>query len=269
MLGIGIIGAGGRMGRHCIAAIIAEPEARLSAALETADSPFLGQDAACVVGLSACGVQIQADAGAAFAASDVMVDFSFRDAFPAMLQEALRAKKPFVVGTTGLRPEDMRAIDRAAEEIPVFQSNNYSIGIAVLRELVYTAAKKLGKNFDIEIIETHHRHKKDAPSGTAITLAEAAAAGRGYRPPEDVFCYGRKGISGERPEREIAIHALRGGEVVGEHTICFFGGAERLTLGHSADSRMNFALGAIRAARWLTGRPPGRYGIENLLAPDA
>ncbi|MDR2733350.1 MAG: 4-hydroxy-tetrahydrodipicolinate reductase [Spirochaetota bacterium] len=268
MLKIGIIGAGGRMGRHCIAAVIADPDARLAAALEAEGSPFLGQDAACVAGLPACGVHIQADTAAAFAAADVMVDFSFCGAFPAVLREALRAKKPLVVGTTGLCPEDMQAILDAAKRIPVFQSNNYSIGIAVLRELVQTAAKKLGKNFDIEIVETHHRHKKDAPSGTAITLAEAAAAGRGYR-PEDAFCYGREGISGERPEREIALHALRGGEVVGEHTVYFFGEAERLMLGHSADSRMNFALGAIRAASWLAAQPPGRYGIEHLLAPDA
>jgi len=268
MLNIGIIGAGGRMGRHCIAAIAAEPGAKLAAALETPESPLLGQDAASVAGLPACGVCITSDAEAAFAAADVMVDFSFCDVFPAMLRCALHAKKPLVVGTTGLGPGDMQAINQASRDIPVFQSNNYSIGIAVLRELVRTAAQKLGKGFDIEITETHHRHKKDAPSGTALTLAEAAAAGRGYD-PADAFCYGRSGMAVGRPEREIAIHALRGGEVVGEHTVYFFGGAERLVLGHSADSRMNFALGAIRAARWLAKQPPGRYGIENLLAPDA
>jgi 4-hydroxy-tetrahydrodipicolinate reductase len=265
MLGIGIIGAGGRMGQNLILAVHAAADARLSAALEAAGSPALEKDAAALAGLPACGVIVQADLPAAFAASDILIDFSFRDAFSAILKQAVQAKKPLVVGTTGLDAGDMAAINDAAKTIPIFQANNYSIGIAVLRNLVREAAERLGQNFDIEITETHHKHKKDAPSGTAITLAEAAALGRGLN-PANAFCYGREGISGERPRDQIGIHALRGGDVVGEHTVYFYGEAERLILGHAAASRMNFAHGAVRAAFWLAKQPPGRYGIDQLLA---
>jgi len=261
MLRVGIIGAGGRMGQNLIAALHTREDACLSAALEAAGSPSIGRDAGLLAGLPPCGVFVQADMGAAFASSDVLIDFSFRDAFPVVLKTAEGAKKPLVVGTTGLGDKDMRAIDAAARSIPIFQANNYSIGIAVLRDLVRQAAEKLGPGFDIEITETHHRHKKDAPSGTAITLAEAASAGRG-----NAFRYGREGITGERERGEIALHALRGGDVVGEHTVYFFGEAERLILGHAATSRMNFAHGALRAALWLAKQPPGRYGIDELMA---
>ena len=267
MLRIGIIGAGGRMGRNLIMAVHAAEGAELAAALEAAGSPALGQDAAVLAGLPTSGVIVQADPAAVFAKSEVLIDFTFRDAFAAILGEAVRAKKPLVVGTTGLDAGDMAAIDAAAKTIPVFQANNYSIGIAVLRRLVRSAAGWLGQDFDIEIVETHHRHKKDAPSGTAITLAEAAALGRGLSPmPADVFCYGREGITGERPRGQIGMHALRGGDVVGEHTVNFYGEAERLVLGHAAASRMNFAHGAVRAACWLVRQPPGRYGIDEILA---
>jgi len=264
MPGIGIIGAGGRMGQNLILAVHAAAEARLSAALEAAGSPALGIDAGVLAGLAPCGVIVQADPAAAFAQSDVLIDFSFRDAFSAIVSEAVRAKKPLVVGTTGLDAADMAAIDAAAKTIPIFQANNYSIGIAVLRNLVRQAAERLGKGFDIEITETHHKHKKDAPSGTAITLAQAAADGRGLNPAE-AFCYGREGMMGDRPRDQIALHALRGGDVVGEHTVYFYGEAERLILGHAATSRMNFAHGAVRAACWLVKQAPGRYGIDELL----
>jgi 4-hydroxy-tetrahydrodipicolinate reductase len=264
MIKIGIIGAGGRMGQNLIEALHDRPDACVAAALESPDSSLLGLDAASVAGFPACGVCIRADGEAAFAASDVLIDFSFRDAFPGILALARRTKKPLVVGTTGLDADDLAAIDLAAKEIPVFQANNFSIGIAVLKGLVRQAAEDLGAGFDIEVVEAHHRYKKDAPSGTAITLAEAAAAGRGLD-GKDVFCYGREGITGERPQSTIALHALRGGDVVGEHTVYFFGEAERLFLGHAATSRMNFAHGAVRAALWLVRQPPGRYGIDELL----
>lgn len=264
MIKVGIIGAAGRMGKGLIKAVHDHPQTELAAAVEAPLSPALGDDAASQAGLSANGIIITADLAAAFAASDVVIDFSFKDAFLGVLSAARAAHKPLVIGTTGLLEDQLALIDEAAQEIPVFQANNYSFGIAVLKKLVEEAARRLGPDFDIEISETHHKFKKDAPSGTALTLAEAAAAGRGID-PASAFCYGRFGMIGERPEGQIAIHALRGGDVVGEHTVFFFGNSERLTLGHSATSRMNFAHGAVRVASWLVHKPAGRYGIDQIL----
>ncbi len=264
MVKVGIVGAGGRMGKNLINAVYDNPETELAAAVDSPQFPALGIDAATHAGRPVSGVTITADLAAAFAACDVLIDFSFRDAFPGVLAAARAARKPLVVGTTGLEAGHLALIDEAAREIPVFQANNYSIGVAVLKKLVEEAAHRLGPAFDIEVTEVHHKLKKDAPSGTAITLAEAAASGRGLD-PASAFCYGRSGMVGERPADQIAIHAIRGGDVVGEHTVYFFGDAERVTLGHVATSRMNFAHGAVRAAAWIVNRPAGRYGIDQLL----
>ncbi len=264
MVKVGVVGAGGRMGKNLINAIFENPQTVLAAAVDAPQFPGLGTDAALNAGRPASGILIGSDLAAAFAASDVLIDFSFRDAFPGVLAAARTAKKPLVVGTTGLEAAHFTLLDEAAREIPVFHANNYSIGVAVLKSLVEQAAHRLGPAFDIEVTEVHHKLKKDAPSGTAITLAEAAAAGRGLV-PDECFCYGREGMVGERPQDQIAIHAIRGGDVVGEHTVYFFGDAERVTLGHVATSRMNFAHGAVRAAAWVVTKPAGRYGIDHLL----
>ena len=264
MVKVGIVGAGGRMGQNLVTAIVDNPLTELSAAVDSPSFPQIGVDAAVHAGKPASGIVITTDLAAAFAISDVVIDFSFRDAFPDVIAAAQAAGKPLVIGTTGLEPTHFALLDQAAKKIPVFQANNYSIGVAVLKKLVEEAARRLGTAFDIEVTEIHHKHKKDAPSGTAITLAEAAAAGRGLD-PERAFCYGREGMVGERPADQIAIHALRGGDVVGEHTVHFFGEAERITLGHAATSRMNFAHGAVRAAAWLCKKSAGRYGIDDLL----
>ncbi|MBR2938878.1 MAG: 4-hydroxy-tetrahydrodipicolinate reductase [Kiritimatiellae bacterium] len=192
-----------------------------------------------------------------------VVDFSHYSALPAAIAEAVRRGIPYVIGTTGLDESEQAAVAAAAESIPVVQSGNYSLGVNLLVELVRRAAAALGPEYDIEIAEMHHRHKKDAPSGTALMLAKAAAEGRGRA--ADGFVYGRRGDVGERPEGEIAIHALRGGSVVGDHTVMFAGELERVELVHRAQSREAFAAGALKALVWAKGRGPGLYSMRDVL----
>lgn len=196
--------------------------------------------------------------------SDVegVIDFSYHAAVPPAITKAAEQGLAYVIGTTGLTREEQQAVDAAAKKIPVVQSGNYSLGVNLLVELVRQAAAKLGPEYDIEITEMHHKHKKDAPSGTALMLAKAAAAGRGRA--ED-FIYGRQGDIGERPAGEIAIHALRGGSVVGDHTVMFAGDVERVELTHKAQGREAFAAGALKALVWAKGRAPGLYTMRDVL----
>ena len=201
--------------------------------------------------------------------SDVegVIDFSYHTAVPAAVTKAAEAGIAYVIGTTGLTPDEQAAVNAAAQKIPVVQSGNYSLGVNLLLELVKKAASVLGSGYDIEVVEMHHRHKKDAPSGTALMLAKSAAAGRGVDFAENAV-YGRKGDIGERPSDEIAVHALRGGSVVGDHTVMFAGDVERIELTHKAQSREAFAAGALRALAWAKGRRPGIYTMRNVLGFD-
>lgn len=199
------------------------------------------------------------------AAVEGAVDFSFHTAVPASIAKAAAAGIPYVIGTTGLTADEQLAVAAAAKLIPVVQSGNYSLGVNLLLELVRKASTVLGPTYDIEITEMHHRHKKDAPSGTALMLAKAAAAGRGVK---ESFVCGREGQVGERPEGEIAIHALRGGSVVGDHTVMFAGELERVELTHKAEDRAAFAAGALRALKWAQGKAPGIYTMRNVLGFD-
>jgi len=194
----------------------------------------------------------------------VLVDFSFHTNVPVTAQAAAAAGRALVLGTTGLTPSEEQAIRAAAGVIPVVWAPNMSLGVNVLFALVKQAAATLGLDYDVEIDETHHRFKKDAPSGTALRLAERIAEGRNQS-LGDVACYGRKGISGERPKGEIAIHALRMGDVVGDHTVTFGVAGERVELTHKASSRDAFAMGALRAAQWAAGRKPGLYDMSDVL----
>ena len=191
-----------------------------------------------------------------------VIDFSYHTAVPAAVEKAAAKGVAYVIGTTGLTADEQKSVDAAAKKIPVVQSGNYSLGVNLLLELVKNAAKVLGPEYDIEVTEMHHRHKKDAPSGTALMLARAAAAGRGVK---DDFTYGRHGDIGERPVGEIAIHALRGGSVVGDHTVMFAGEVERVELTHKAQGREAFAAGALRALKWAAGREPGLYNMRDVL----
>jgi 4-hydroxy-tetrahydrodipicolinate reductase len=204
------------------------------------------------------------DAGALARASDVVVDFSSPLALAKHLAAAEAAGTAIVIGTTGLRPEDHAAIDAAARSIPVLQAANTSLGVNLLAHLVRETAARLGTDWDIEILEMHHRHKVDAPSGTGLLLGHAAAAGRDVD-LADVAVRSRDGITGERPVGGIGFAVLRGGSVAGDHQVVFAGEGERIELGHRAESRAIFAQGAVKAALWLAGRPAGRYAMTDVL----
>ncbi len=190
-----------------------------------------------------------------------VVDFSFHAAVPVLAEKAAAAGIPYVIGTTGLTAEEQARVDECAKKIPIVQSGNYSLGVNLLLGLVEQAAKVLGAGYDIEVVEMHHKHKKDAPSGTALMLAKAAKAGRGA----GEFVFGRQGETGERKAEEIAIHALRGGSVVGDHTVMFAGEVERIELTHKAQSRDAFAAGALRALVWAKGKAPKIWTMKDIL----
>lgn len=196
---------------------------------------------------------------------DVLLDFSLADSFDAGLALARARGCAFVSGTTGLRPVQFQALDDAAQSIPVLWASNFSLGVAALCSVASLATRLLGPGFDVEIVETHHRHKRDAPSGTAITLAEAVAAARGVI-PDEVIRSGRSGMTGERVPGEIGVLAVRGGDVVGEHSVLLLGEGERLELAHRVSDRAVFARGAVAAARWIRGRPPGRYDVADIFS---
>lgn len=193
-----------------------------------------------------------------------VIDFSYHAAVPGGVAKAAGQGIPYVIGTTGLTAEEQRAVDEAAKRIPIVQSGNYSLGVNLLLELVKKAAAILGPEYDVEVTEMHHKHKKDAPSGTALMLAKAAAEGRGV-PLEEKAVYGRRGDIGERPAGEIAIHALRGGSVVGDHTVMFAGELERVELTHKAQDRSAFAAGALKALVWAKDRPAGIYTMRDIV----
>ena len=263
-----IVGAGGRMGL-AMARLIAQravPGLELVAAVDRAGAPLLGQDAGVAAGVPALGVVLGADLAAALAARpDVAVDFSSPAATAATAAQVAAAGVPWVVGTTGLGDTEKAAIAQAARKIPVVLSANMSLGVNLLYALVAQAARALaGLRYDCEIVERHHRRKKDAPSGTALYLGEAAAQGFGWN-LKDVAVDGRSGIPGERPEKEIGFHAVRGGDVVGDHAVLFAADGECLELSHRATSRDTLALGALRAAAWLPGRAPALYGMRDVL----
>ena len=239
---IAIVGAAGRMGKMLVALADANPALEVVAKVDLAE----GYDKTWPAG------------------TEAVIDFSFHSAVPAFVAKAAEEGLAYVLGTTGLSSEEQQAVDAAAQRIPVVQSGNYSLGVNLLLNLVQTAAKVLGPEYDVEVVEMHHRHKKDAPSGTALMLAKAAAAGRGVD-FDAAAVYGRKGIVGERPEGEIAVHALRGGSVVGDHTVMFAGEVERVELTHRAQSREAFAAGALKAAQWAAGRQPGIYTMRDVL----
>ena len=254
---IGVIGAGGRMGREIIAAIARNSTVTLSGAVEAADNPCVGAH------LSG-GLVIGSNPLALAHASDVLVDFTLPAALAASLDAACAARCPILVGTTGLRPAEHRALDGAARSIAVLQSANTSMGVAVLAALVETAAARLAA-WDAEILELHHAAKLDAPSGTAVTLGAAIARGRGQSTDTPVASR-----AGPRAEGSTGYASLRGGSSAGEHTVMFLGPSERIELAHRAEHRSVFADGAVAAARWLAGRPAGRYTMANLFAgqPD-
>jgi 4-hydroxy-tetrahydrodipicolinate reductase len=264
---IAILGAGGRMGRALIRTLADTPGRALSAAVEHTGSPLIGHDAAVLAGLPPGGIAITADTAAAIAASTVAIEFSTPSATVKHAELAADKGVAYVVGTTGLAEADEEVLREAAQRIPVVYADNYSIGMTLLGDLVQRAAARLGPEFDIEIVEMHHRHKVDAPSGSALALGRAAATGRGVV-LDEVAVRGRDGVTCAREAGTIGFAALRGGDVPGDHTVIYAGDGERLELTHRASSRDIFARGAIRAALWAVGMPAGLYNMRDVLGLD-
>ncbi len=264
---IAVLGADGRMGRALTRAIkAAGPEAVLTAACERAGAAAIGADAGTRAGIEAAGVTIEA-ALPGKGAADVWIDFTSASATEAVTVAATAAGAALVIGTTGLGTHARAAIDFAALKVPVVFSANYSVGINVLLQLCADATRALGPAYDLEIVEAHHRAKHDAPSGTALMLAEALAGASG-RKLASAARYARHGDVGPRTPSEIGIQAIRGGDVVGDHTVFFLGSGDRLELTHRATTRDTFAVGAVRAALWVAGRAPGLYDMRAVLGLD-
>jgi 4-hydroxy-tetrahydrodipicolinate reductase len=260
---IAVFGAAGKMGCMIIRAAAEAPNAALSVAVERPGFAGLGTDASRGAGLPDSGVCLQADKPAAGAA-DVWIDFSAPGLALPNAQAAAKAGAAIVIGTTGVTAQDKDAIAQIAKTIPVVLSPNMSMGVNVMLRLVADAARALGPGYDIEIVETHHRAKRDAPSGTALRLAEAVAEATN-RDLGKTARYHRQGDVGPRTNEEIGMQTLRGGDVVGDHTVFFFGQGDRIEITHRASSRETFARGAVRAALWLHGRPAGLYDMRDVL----
>ena len=259
-----VTGAGGRMGRMLVAAVQATPGVVLSAALERPGSPHLGEDAGVLAGLGPVGVPVTDDALEAFVDAEGVLDFTSPAATVHFAALAAQARMAHVIGTTGLAEADLARLTAASRHAPLVRSGNMSLGVNLLAALVRRAARALGTDWDVEIVETHHRMKVDAPSGTALMLGEAAAAGRNVDLGEAAV-RGRDGVTGARAPGTIGFASLRGGTVVGDHSVVFAGDGERIELAHRAEDRSLFARGAVKAALWARGRRPGLYSMADVL----
>ncbi len=263
-MNIGIVGCAGRMGQMLVAEVLATDGCALSGGTEAPGHEALGKDVAALAGAAPAGVAVGSDPDALFAAADAVIDFTVAAAAAGHAALAAAHGTALVLGTTGLDGAAETAIAEAATKTAVVRAANMSVGVNLLLGLTRQVAATLGDDYDIEIVEMHHRHKVDAPSGTALALGAEAAAGRGV----DLAAASqrvRDGHTGERRRGDIGFATLRGGDVVGEHTVVFAGPGERLELTHKAASRTVFARGAVRAALWTAGRPPGLYGMTDVL----
>jgi 4-hydroxy-tetrahydrodipicolinate reductase len=261
---MGVIGCGGRMGRMLLAEIAAAESCALSGGTASPASGYIGSDLGELAGIDRLGVAAGNAAGALLRVSDVAIEFTNGAATAAHAAQAAELGTPLVIGTTGLSPTETAAVQDAAKRIPIVWAANTSLGINLLLGLVEQVAKRLGPDWDIEIMEMHHRGKVDAPSGTALALGRAAAVGRGVS-LEEMSQRGRDGITGARKSGAIGFAALRGGDAVGDHHVIFAGAGERLELSHRATNRAIYAKGAVRAARWVIGKPAGLYGMKEVL----
>jgi 4-hydroxy-tetrahydrodipicolinate reductase len=261
---IGIVGAAGRMGRMLVRTVSKTEGCVVAGATERAGTAELGRDVGELAGIGTLGLTLSDNVAAMFAAVDVVIDFTAPAATAAHAGLAASAGCALIAGTTGLEAEHRAALEAAAARVPIVWAPNMAAGVNLLFALTERVARALGPEFDIEIVEMHHRHKVDAPSGTALALGEAAAAGRSVA-LDAVRESGRDGITGARARGAIGFASLRGGDVVGDHTVVFAGAGERIELTHRAASREIFASGAVRAARWVAGKPAGLYGMKDVL----
>lgn len=258
-----IAGCSGRMGHALLESVFADAGLVLYGALDRADNPHLGHDAGEQFG-RVTGVKVTADVEAALQGADVLVDFTRPEASMLYLDACQKAGVSMVIGTTGFSVEQKSAIEAASKKISIVFAPNMSVGVTLLINLVEQAAKVLKDGYDIEVVEMHHRHKVDAPSGTALRLGEAAAKGIG-QDMKDCAVYAREGVTGEREAGKIGFATLRGGDVVGDHTVMFAGIGERVEITHKASSRATFAVGALRAAKFLADKKTGLYDMQDVL----
>ncbi|WP_114701449.1 4-hydroxy-tetrahydrodipicolinate reductase [Psychrobacter proteolyticus] len=263
-INIGVIGAGGRMGRMLIEAVKNNPQTTLKAAIERQGSSLVGADAGEVAAIGHLNVQIVDDLAAVIDDIDVLIDFSLPDATEKNMQVCAEHNVAMVIGTTGFNEQQEQVLAKASEKITIVYAGNYSTGVNLSLKLLGMAAKAFGNDADVEIIEAHHKHKIDAPSGTAYMMAEAVAEARGQN-LKDVAIYGREGQTGERESGTIGIHAVRGGEIVGDHTVMFIADGEVVEITHRARARMTFAAGAVRAATWVVEQEVGQYNMQDVL----
>ena len=262
-LRVAVAGAGGRMGRMLIEAVLAAPDLRLAGALDVAGAPVLGQDAGAFAG-RATGVAVTDDFGAALGAADVLIDFTRPEGTLAHLEACRERGVRMVIGTTGFAPPERERIAAAAAGLAIVLAPNMSVGVNVMLKLVEQAARALGDGYDLEVLELHHRHKVDAPSGTALALGEALARARGVDLTQ-VGVFARHGHTGERAAGSIGFATLRGGDAVGDHTVLYCGAGERVEISHRSSSRANYAAGSLRAARFVASRTSGLYGMADVL----
>lgn len=264
MVKIIVSGAAGRMGVRIINIIHQTEGVTLSGAFEHPQNPMVGKDAGMVAGLGEKGVKISGSLDDIIDSGDVIIDFTVPVATMTNIRKAASAGKSIVIGTTGITEDEQKEIRRIAENIPVVLAPNMSVGVNVMFKVAAEMAKILGNEYDIEIVEAHHRLKKDAPSGTAIGLAKKLAEATN-RDLEETAVYARHGMIGQRSDEEIGIQTLRAGDITGDHTVLFGGIGERLELTHRAHNRDNFAKGAVRAAKWIISRDPGLYDMQDVL----
>jgi 4-hydroxy-tetrahydrodipicolinate reductase len=258
---LAVIGAGGRMGAAVIRLAREAGDIELVGACDGSNSQWVGRDAGEIAHVGNWGVAVTVDVASALLGADVCIDFSSPSAAIQVSHAAAREGVAWVCGTTGLNDAALKALDEASQVIPVLWAANMSLGIQILCDLVQDAIRRLGLGFDVEIVETHHRKKADAPSGTALRLSEAAKQARNNL----TELYGREGQPGPRTDEEMAVLAVRGGDVIGDHTVHLLGPGERLELTHRSTNRDLFAHGALRAARFLVGKGPGKYSIADML----
>ncbi len=263
MMKIAIAGATGRMGRMLIEAVINDPDLQLVGALEHSSCPQLGDDAGAFLGKKT-GVEITADIAKALSDAQFLIDFTRPEGTMAHLAIAENTGTKMIIGTTGLSLDQIADLKKASEKLAIVFAPNMSVGVNVTFKLLEIAAKMLNQGYDIEIIEAHHRHKVDAPSGTALKMGEVIAEALGER-LDDVAVYAREGHTGERKEGSIGFATIRGGDIVGDHTVLFAGDGERIEISHKSSSRQSYAQGSLRAARFLQNQASGLYDMQDVL----
>lgn len=264
MVKIIVAGAGGRMGARLVGLIRESADLQLVGAVERKGHPAVGSDAGDIAGCGRTGVAITDDLASAIDLADALIDFTAPDATLAHLRVMAAKRKAMVIGTTGLSAAQLAELKTAAQSLPCVFSPNMSVGVNVVLKVLADMARAFGGDYDIEVTEAHHRLKKDAPSGTALKIAQVLADATG-RALDEVAVYGRKGMVGERRRGEIGIQVIRAGDIVGDHTVLFGGPGERIEVTHRAENRDTFARGALRAAQWVVTRPPGLYDMHDVL----